>query len=291
MSKNLEGKIFTIGPDQILRYDDTLKSLLGYISEKYDQRVISCIHHKDKSVEVKLLVKPSVPTKLGPAEANLTVLNKDGEQWIMYQLQLKKYIDRATKLDDDIQQIFSIILGQYSPGMEQTLLAIKGYNLMKEEVDSIKLIKNIEKIYYNYQPYEYPPFGSWEALDTLGKAIQLDKVFEADHYETVKTMVEVCKASGVNFPMLCIHTVNMAMNMLHTEGEIFQTGKYKDSVYFRLNENKIDLVNDRVDEIYIATKLLSLSSNKKVAASKQELRNYLIKGKDNYPRTVIGVLK
>ena len=34
-----------------------------------------------------------------------------------------------------------------------------------------------------------------------------------------------------------------------------------------------------------------ISSNKNFAASKQELRNDIVKGKDNYPRTVVGVLK
>ena len=74
----------------------------------------------------------------------------------------------------------------------------------------------------------------------------------------------------------------MAMKMLHTKGEISQTSKYKDGVYFRLNENERYLVNDRADEICIATRLLSLSSNKKFAAGKQELRKDLVKGKDNY---------
>ena len=50
VNKNLEGKVFTIGPDQASRNDDTLKSLLGYISKKYDHRVTSCIQYKDKSV-------------------------------------------------------------------------------------------------------------------------------------------------------------------------------------------------------------------------------------------------
>lgn len=41
----------------------------------------------------------------------------------------------------------------------------------------------------------------------------------------------------------------------------------------------------------IATRLLSLLSNKKFAASKQQLWNNLDKGVDNQPRTVAGVLK
>ena len=46
------------------------------------------------------------------------MLDKDGEDWIMYQLQMKKYMCRTTKLDDDIQQIFNIVLGQCSSSME-----------------------------------------------------------------------------------------------------------------------------------------------------------------------------
>ena len=84
--------------------------------------------------------------------------------------------------------------------MEQDLSAIKGHKLMKEEADSIKLIKTIEQIFYNYQPHEYPPLGVWETIDVLRKSIQPENVLEADHYETVNTMIEVFKASGVNFP-------------------------------------------------------------------------------------------
>lgn len=51
------------------------------------------------------------------------------------------------------------------------------------------------------------------------------------------------------------------------------------------------MVDQLAEEICIATRLLSLASNKKFAASKQELRNDLVKGKDNYPRTVAGVMK
>lgn len=52
-----------------------------------------------------------------------------------------------------------------------------------------------------------------------------------------------------------------------------------------------ELVNEKVEEICITTRLLSLSSNKKFGASKQEFRNDLVKEKDNYPHTASNVLK
>jgi len=64
MNEKLEEKIFIIGSAQASRYDDILKALIGYISEKYNHRVTSYIHNK--LVGVKLLVKPTAPTKYNP---------------------------------------------------------------------------------------------------------------------------------------------------------------------------------------------------------------------------------
>jgi len=57
-----------------------------------------------------------------------------------------------------------------------------------------------------------------------------------------------------------------------------------------LNTSTRELVNERAEEIFIATRMLLLASNKKFAASKQELKNDLVKGKDNYPRTITNML-
>ena len=128
-------------------------------------------------------------------------------------------------------------------------------------------------------------------MDRLEKAIQPENVLETDHYETMKTIVEVCKTSGVNFALLCTHTVDMAMTMLENESIIVHKGTYKDGGYFKLSEEHRGFVGERAEEICIAKRLLLLSSDKKFAASKQELRNDLVKGKDNYPRTVSGLIK
>ena len=152
--------------------------------------------------------------------------------------------------------------------MEQALAGVKGFNVIKEEADSIKLLKTVEQICYNYQPHEYPPLGAWEALDKLGKAIQTENVLGTDHYKTIKTIVEVYKANGVNFALMCTHTVNMAISTLVKEGLISKGGKFKDGTYFDLDNTERDLVHDKAEDICITTRLLSLPSNKKFSASK-----------------------
>ena len=88
-------------------------------------------------------------------------------------------------------------------------------------------------------------------------------------------MVEVCKASGVNFVVMCTHTVDMAMATLVKDRAITTTAgaTYNKGDYFKLSDADRELVNEMVEDITIATRLLSLLSNKKLSASKQELRN------------------
>ena len=61
---------------------------------------------------------------------------------------------------------------------------------------------------------------------------------EARHNESIKTLVEVCKASGVNFALLCTYNIDMAMKSLYDAGEITTTGKFKNDDYFRLEESR-----------------------------------------------------
>lgn len=51
--------------------------------------------------------------------------------------------------------------------------------------------------------------GAWDALDKLGKP---DEMSDSEQFEKVKTVIEVCKVSGVNFPLLCTHTIDIAID-------------------------------------------------------------------------------
>ena len=105
----------------------------------------------------------------------------------------------------------------------------------------------------------------------------------------MKTMIEVCNIIGINFELLCTHAVDMIMKALHLESKLSSLGKCKDGPYFKFNDDECILIDNRAEEIFLATRLLSLSY-KIFAASKQELKNDIVKGKDNYPRTIVGVL-
>jgi len=135
-----------------------------------------------------------------------------------------------------------------------------------------------------------PPLGAWESLDRLAKTKQPDDVSEANHHEIFKTIVEVCKASTINFALMGTSNVDMAMKALAKSGKISKTGTFKDGTYFNLSEDERALVHDMAEEICLSTRFLPLSSNKIHGASKQELNNYLVKGDDKYPRTISNTI-
>ena len=299
---DLAGKVFVKGPLQAAKYDEAYKAILTYIGSNYDHRVYKAFEYKDKSKGLNLLTKPTAPKiKKIIQEATIglnsvligkevEVIDKDGEAYVEYQLYLKQYLSDGTKFNSDIEKLFSLLLGQCSPSMEQSLAGEKNFKDIKEKSDSIALIQVIERICYNYQSHEFAPLSGWDSLDRLTAARQPDDVLESEHYEKFKTIIEVCKASGINFSVMCSANVDMAIKSLNLVGEISTSGTYKDGTYFKLTEDERELVDQKAEEICLATRFLSLSSNKLHSQSKQELQNDLIKEDDKYPRTITAAL-
>jgi len=53
----------------------------------------------------------------------------------------------------------------------------------------------------------------------------------------------------------------MAIENLHTKGKIKTLGKYKDDAYFKMLDDERVLVNKMEEEIYLASRFLSLASD------------------------------
>ena len=157
--------------------------------------------------------------------------------------------------------------------------------------DSIGLIKNLEKLCYSYRAHEYIPLGAWDAIDKLTLLRQPVDVYEVKHYETFRSVVEMCKAGGINFATMCTANTNMALNNLRQEGKITTTGSYEDGAYFKLTNDQRIAVDKMAEDICLSVRFLSLSSNRLHSASKQELRNDMVKGEDKYPRTIVATLR
>ena len=165
------------------------------------------------------------------------------------------------------------------------------FERLKNAADSIGLIKLLEKLCYSYKPHEFTPLGAWSAMDKLTVLVQPDTMHEVKHYETCKSVVEMCKASKVNFALMCTENINLAMETLRDDNKITTPGTYDDGGYFNLSTTERPLVDSMAEEICLSTRFLSLASDRLHYWSKQELVNDMVKGKDNYPRTIAGTLR
>ena len=113
-----------------------------------------------------------------------TVVEKDSEEFLEYQVELKQYITDKTSYRDDIHKCFNIIMGQCSPAVEQNLEAEETFNDLKNSSNAIELIKLLEKLCYSYRAHKYTPLGAWNAIDKLSLLVQPDDVHEVKHYDT-----------------------------------------------------------------------------------------------------------
>lgn len=86
---------------------------------------------------------------------------------MVYQINLKQYVNDMSKYDNNLEKCYSIIIGQCSLAIKQDLEADRSFLPVELVSDSIGLIKILERICYSYQSHEYPPLGAWEALGRL----------------------------------------------------------------------------------------------------------------------------
>ena len=299
----LSSKVFVVGPAQATKYDEAYRALTHYFGKKFNHRVFRAFEAKDSKVGLELLIKPTPPKvekivqepTAGDASVmkgvKKEVIDTDSEDYLEYSLELKNYVSEKAKYNDNLQQCFSMIISQCSPAVEQNLEAEDTYANIKAQSDSIELIKLLEKLCYNYRAHEFKPLGAWDAMDKLSSLQQPDHVHEVKHYETFRSVIEMCRASGVNFAVMCSANINMAMKTLKDDGKITADGTYEDGTYFSMDGDERKLVNKAAEEICLSTRFLSLASNKLHSGSKQELRNDMVKGEDKYPRTIAATLR
>ena len=121
----LSSKIYTKRSIQASIYNDSFKAILTYIGLKYDQRVYTYFEYKDKQKDLLFLNKPKSPmiTKIVQVGAVGTygeykvmvesrfAIDKYGENFIMYYLQLKQYLEDTHKFNGGLEKYYSLLIG------------------------------------------------------------------------------------------------------------------------------------------------------------------------------------
>ena len=119
---------------------------------------------------------------------------------------------------------------------------------------------------------------------------QATRVDIAPHHKSFKTIIKVCKASWINFALPCTAKIYEAIKVLYAEGKISSGGTFNNGDYYKLSSDDKILVNNLTEDICLSVWFLSLANDKVHGTSIQELKNDMIKGENNFPRTMTGTL-
>ena len=121
---DLKGKVFVKGALQAAKYDEAYKAILNHIGAKFDHRVYKAFEYKDRTKGINLLIKPRPPminkvvqfATMGEDSVlvgrEVSVIDKDCEEYIEYQLYLKQYMTDLTKFNDNLEKCYSLLIGQ-----------------------------------------------------------------------------------------------------------------------------------------------------------------------------------
>ena len=121
-NSDLSKKVFIIGATQASKYDEAYKALITYFVTKFDHRISRAFEMKDANAGRTMLMKPSAPMKDKVIQvasygddSKLTgevqsVVDKDGEKFITYQIQLKQYLADISKYNENLERCFGIII-------------------------------------------------------------------------------------------------------------------------------------------------------------------------------------
>jgi hypothetical protein len=75
----------------------------------------------------------------------------------IWEKEVDKYVKRKMYLQENLKALYSLVLGQCTDVVLAKLEASDTYNEMSEEAGSMKLLKEIRALVYNFQSQKYAP--------------------------------------------------------------------------------------------------------------------------------------
>ena len=215
-----------------------------------------------------------------PVESELTGLTKMKRELKMnhYLHDYKVYMDMHLKTTNNLTKIYEVLWGQCDPIMKNKIKADRRYTLADAKKSSIELLSIIETICEQGDITKNKRVQRLVAKKKVLAFRQHDEMDLGDYLEKFEILVSVAEKTGVKFyDDDDIKDVIEELELLN--------GIDTDSFYE--GEEDKDKVIRLARERALAIIFFDNSNDNKYAIYKQECRNAMTKGRDEYPTTVI----
>ena len=149
IKKTLLDYIYTLGNKQAIECVEVTKYLLNHIQEKYqfgDDIVLALEEREAFNIKIHKPVKEIVdPAITRDAKANLEEQNN-----LIYQAQIKKYVDREVAYSQNVKKAYSLLFKQCAKTLKEMIKRQADFKT-RIKGNGIKLLKTFEALCMNYK--------------------------------------------------------------------------------------------------------------------------------------------
>ena len=184
--EDLKDNVYTIGDaKQADRYTKTTESIVNYIQRTYDEGQ----DVKDALVKLQHTDMEYYRPEIEADEDDLDFVDK-----MILQQEVKDYVLRKKKYEDNMNKAYGLILGQCTQGVKNKLEARQNWRELEEEHNPINLLKAIKEITQDYQDSKYPIASIYKSLATLFNIKQDEKEGLTAYTKRFKTAQDIMES-------------------------------------------------------------------------------------------------
>ena len=192
----------------------------------------------------------------------------------LYERQVGDQERKSEDVSKDMIKLYGILLGQCSPTMRAHLEADPNWENIDLTKDPVELLKTIQSVMYGQQTHQYLPLVLHKAVRGLVNIGQGD--LTVDEYQK--------KFTAAVEAMEAVDATPMEHPALYKRALAALTAGNPTGSAVTAEQRKVARRNAR--EEYLATAFLLGLNKNRYEGMLTELANDLVKGKDNYPKTV-----
>ena len=259
--ENLKGFIYDCLSSRMAdMYVRTTLEIADYVGANYK-------HGGDIRQAILTLTPPVVAAPPDPVD------QASATQMYLWQQKCQAYVRREQTYISNVQQTFSIVLGQCTQAMKDRLNALPGFEQIERKSDAISLLREIKTISFDYESEKYPQLALIESLKRFYSMTQHPNMTNQQYLEKFKNCIDVLEHCGG------------------------QVGAHPGPMLIRLEENGHNPENftpaqfmeayETVREEHIAMCFMHGSDKQRFGSLMQDHENSFIEGHDRFPKAML----
>jgi hypothetical protein len=194
----------------------------------------------------------------------------------------EKRVDIALKkeqqLEDNIENLFSVVLGQCTPTMKAKLEGRADFDAMKTSFDVVVLFKAIRETTYKFEAHRNPYLSMFNTKSQMSNLRQAEHVSNAEYLETFRNMVSTLEVLGGN--------IWSDTTLIQGELTAIDETKLVATELAAGGSADLDAATTACREKMLAMYFLMGADPKRFAILRRELENDQTMGQNHYPDTV-----